>query len=382
MAQPLGTRIATPPGTRRATATTPVVEPCRPCQKRSPMPLWPLVMAAVANCLVALPPSTSRAAGAPGYSPAPLRGDPDRLCLPTAAVGQRDGVAWVADGRIDDRLFGFSLAGGKLTAAKARNVDLSSIPAAERPRDVEAATTVVRSLVLVGSHARSAGCEIQPDRERILVAAVDANGKAATERAIDDAPVMASLRRGDEQACLDTLFNTVGRTIEASRLLCRALLAAERAASQERCETLAIAGSTIVPLEGRERLWLALRSPLVDGKAVLVRLASLTAFRFDMTALVDLGGSGIRELGTYRRTAFAIAGSSADPRAPFALYALTPRGDETFDVRRLRDDLLPASEALLATDDGMVVLADGEGDGGSCRVPARQYLVKDAAAAP
>ncbi|MEB2283305.1 MAG: hypothetical protein B6D46_06035 [Polyangiaceae bacterium UTPRO1] len=342
------------------------------------MPHSPLALAAAA-ALAALLPAASFAAGAPGFPTTPLRGDPDRLCAPAAAVGRRDTAAWVVDAGSNDRLFGLSLEAGRLAAARAGNVDLSSIPAFERPHDVEAAATVVRSLLLVGSHARGERCEVAPERERILVAAVDEDGKARTERAADDAPLMAGLRSADERACLESLFNPVGRANEASRLLCRALVAAERAATSDHCETLAFAGAAVVVQGERERVWLALRTPLVDGKAALVRMAAPGTLRFDTTVLADLGGRGFRELAAYRRTALAIAAPAPGSAAPWALYELAPRGDESFAVQHLRDDLVPQSHALLATDAGLVVLVDGESGagGGPCRIPAQQYFLPD-----
>ncbi|MCC6767335.1 MAG: DUF3616 domain-containing protein [Deltaproteobacteria bacterium] len=341
----------------------------------------PLVMVALATSLVAGLPAAIPAADLSGLAPTPLRADPDRLCEASAVVAGRDGAAWVVDRAIDDTLFGFSVKAGALVAVKERNLSLSAIPAPMRPHDVEAAAIVIRSLVLVGSHARGASCEVRPERERILVAELDQSGPALREpRAIDDAPLMASLWGADERTCLESLFTPTGRAIDASRALCRTLVAAERAASKDACGTLAIAGAAVVVQGARERLWLGLRAPLVDGKAALIRMANLDALRFDMAALVDLGGSGIRELAGHGRSLFAVAGPAVDGSDPFALYAVTPRSDETFDARRLRGDLIPSSGGLLPADAGLVAIVDGAAgkDGGPCRVPARQYPLKDA----
>jgi hypothetical protein len=324
------------------------------------------------------------AAGAEAPAPIPLRADPDRMCEASGVVGGRDATAWVVDGAIDDTVFGFTLDAGTLAAAKSRNLDLSTVPAAERPRDLEAAAVVVRSLVLVGAHARNEACEVRPESERILVADVDESGPALRgTRTIDDAAVMARVRGGDEETCLRELFTQLGRANDASRALCRAIVAAERSASKDACGTFAIAGAATVVQEERERLWLGLRTPLVDGKAALVRVATLNGFGFDMTVLVDLGGRSVRALTPARRSMLAIAGPPRDARLPFALFHLTPRGDDTFGERLVRDDLVPSSEGLLATDDGAVVVVDGEAgkDGAGCREAARQYRVIDASLA-
>ncbi|MCC6847231.1 MAG: hypothetical protein IT294_01930 [Deltaproteobacteria bacterium] len=340
------------------------------------MPLAPLVVAALATSLAAWLPAASLAADLPLLAPSPLRADPDRLCEASAVVAGRDGAVWIADRSIDDTLFGFFVKAGALAAARARNLSLASIPAAERPHHVAAAAIVIRSLVLVGSHARGERCEVRPERERILVAELDQSGPGLREpRAIDDAPLMASLRGADEPQCLERLFTATGRASDASRALCRALVAAERTAAKDACGTLAIAGAAIVVQAGRERLWLGLRAPLVDGQAALVRMANLGGLRFDRTALVDLGGNGVRALAGHGRSIFAVAGPARAGTGPLALGALAPRSDETFDTRRLRDDLVPSSGGLLATDAGLVALVDGAADaaGGPCRRPARQY---------
>lgn len=329
--------------------------------------------------LVLLASATAHAADA--IAPVALRADPDRLCEGSGIVRTTREAVVVVDNEVDDLAFGFESEDGALTAARARNLDLGTIPDGERPHDVEAATRVVQYLVLVGSHSRNKDCEIRPNRERVLIATLDASGtKPRREFALDDAEIMQKLRTGDEQRCLEELFTISARPYPATRAFCHALVAAERAASKDACATFAIEGAATLFEAGRERLWLGLRAPLVDGKAVLLRFAKIDAFRFDAAALVDLGGRGIRELASHDRDLLAIAGPPVDAPAPFALWRLDPQMDpETpFAPTLVRADLPTSSEGLLPTDDGALVVVDGDaGKGGaSCKEPARQYRLR------
>ena len=86
-----------------------------------------------------------------------------------------------------------------------------------------------------------------------------------------------ALQRPDAtvETCLSALF--VSPPPALAREVCAALLQAERQASPARCETFNIEGAVGVPNEsGADRLWLGLRSPLVEGHAVLLRLAEPT----------------------------------------------------------------------------------------------------------
>lgn len=311
-------------------------------------------------------------------APTVLHADPDRLCEASGVASPSRGSVVVVDDEIDDLAFGFTAENGALVAAPARNVRLAAIPEDERPHDVEAVARVVQYLVLVGSHSRNEACEVRPNRERMLVARLDETGASArAEFALDDAAVMQKIRSGDETTCLQELFTEAARPYPATRAFCRALVDAERTASKERCATFAIEGAATLLEDKRERLWLGFRAPLVDGKAVLVRLARIDQFRFDVLALVDLGGQGIRELAPRTRALLAIAGPSADAPTPAALWKLTPRFDPAnyFEPALVRKDLPTSSEGMLATDDGLVVVVDGAAgtDRGPCTEPARQY---------
>ena len=306
-----------------------------------------------------------------------LRADPDRLCAATGIVEISRGAIAVVDDAVADLAFGFEEKDGALVAARNRNVDFGTIPDGERPRGVAAAARVIRHVALVGSHARSeAECAPRPEHERMLFLDLDAAGTAKTAFAVDDAPIMQKLRNGDEAACLQDLFTISARPYPATRAFCRALVAAERSAAGGACTAFAIAGAAPLLESQRERLWLGLRAPLVDGKAVLLRLSRIDAFRFDALALVDLGGEGIRALATHGRKLYAIAGS-ADAGKARALWTLTPGMDPEalFAPTRVRADLPGSSAAMLSTTDALVVVASGTAGtpGGPCKEPARQY---------
>jgi hypothetical protein len=165
----------------------------------------------------------------------------------------------------------------------------------------------------------------------------------------------------------------------------------ERAATGQvetsRCdETFNIEGLVAVP-EARQptRVWVGLRSPLLEGKALLLRLDQrLETFAFDAIATIDLGGMGVRELAFSDGWLYGIAGpkgDSADVR--FQLWRTRAANVEPWhriergDVEILRRDLPPSSEGLAIDGTRAVIIVDGkEGEPGQdCETPAEQTII-------
>ena len=121
-----------------------------------------------------------------------------------------------------------------------------------------------------------------------------------------------------------------------------------------------------VLLDGRP--WVGLRGPVVDGKALLLRLATTGAKAEQMLA-IDLGGFAIRELSPWRGGVLVIAGPVSDDPVPHRLYWLrTPEATPVL----LPVDLPPSTEGISVDDDGMaLIVTDGSGKAGStCEVPS------------
>jgi hypothetical protein len=86
-----------------------------------------------------------------------------------------------------------------------------------------------------------------------------------------------------------------------------------------------VEGAVTVPdVSGKPRIWLGLRAPLVDKRAVLLRVASLgensQPLTFDDIATIDLGGKGIRELASSEGWIWGMAGCVPDCTEPSHLW--------------------------------------------------------------
>jgi hypothetical protein len=160
---------------------------------------------------------------------------------------------------------------------------------------------------------------------------------------------------------------------ELAQRVCDAIQAGDRHAEESRdaCgQALNAEGVAALPDgDGTERIWSGLRGPLVNGEAVLLRLASMDALRFDGVATLDLGCDGIRDLTYAGGWLWALAGPSADDQEPGSLWRI--RADSIIDGARLRPErvlaaLPPFSEAIAidATAGDAFVLIDGDGEKG------------------
>jgi len=340
-----------------------------------------LLRAAVLGALLAgaFTASGAQAPTAPPDATPRTLGEPP-LCEPSAAIpAPWDGaLTLVADNEVDDSLFGFELEGGSL--AHQRRLPL---PTKEGPRDIEALATVGDRILVVGSHSRNRLCQIRPARQRLLLARFEPESrKLLLAGAVDSSRTWASARKGME-SCVAALFTTPAPAY--AHRVCGALVAAEKKAREGEagCTTLNIEGAVAVDSTsgGTPRVWLGLRSPLVEGDAVLLRLTpGLDELRFDAVALVGSGGRGIRELGRSGEVLWGILGAPDEGQDRPLLFripvaALAPGGR----LSPADAASLPAASEGFVLDAGSVV-AVIDGDRGSkeratCLVSGRQIRI-------
>lgn len=293
------------------------------------------------------------------------------LCEASAAlVAPWDpSVVLVADNEVHSEIFAFSAEeGGRLTGQ--RSVALP--PGA--PRDIEALASVGDSVLVVGSFSRNKRCEVKRKRQRMMVVQWR-EGRLEATRSVDGAAALNEAARS-VSSCLSRLFGS--ERIPGAREVCAALVGAEKAAQAgTSCDTMDVEGA--VAVDG-ERVWLGLRRPLSEGRAILLRLAPpLESFRFDRVALVDLQGRGVRELTREGDRIWGIAGPTADSREPFRLFSFPAAelGQQLRPTVRLDPRLLPtSSEGLVLAADRLTVVIDGdEGTEGMCRQPSGQASI-------
>ena len=334
----------------------------------------PLVTDAVAAAAESMAPPAAAETLSPPIEPKLLA--PRPLCEASAALaapGDED-LVLVADNERDEQLYVFEVDGDELVAE-----EVWQMPARQRPEDVEALAQLGQEVVVVGSHSRNRRCEADEDRQRLRRLSLRQDGTLqATTGVLDSERAWTRAMENGGAQCVATLF--VQPAPAWAGQVCEAFVAAEREASSQSCKVLNIEGA-FGTADGR--LWLGLRSPLVDGRAVLLRLVpDLAEFRFDGVALLNLDGRGIRELALAGDRLFGLAGPPLDVDEPFLLFrvaasAVPGNGEPAVEI--LRRDLITSSEGLLVRGQRAFVLIDGEeGDeaGDPCEAPAGWYTVE------
>jgi hypothetical protein len=285
----------------------------------------------------------------------------------------------VGDNEVHDRLFVFGRVGDRLEPLPIQ--PSLGLEPSEAPRDIEALALVGEDLVIVGSHSRGRTCAAGDKRKRRRILRVRVGAETLEPLArVSGRDAIEALQRPDAtvETCLSELFVTPPPAL--AREVCASLLAAERQARPARCETLNIEGAIGVESRQGDRLWLGLRSPLVERKAALLRLADPTlTLRFDAVSLVDLGGLGIRALARSNGQLYGIAGDSIDTGRSQLWMGDLPSPGVRLPVKTLH--ALPAGAEGLAmspTGDRALVVIDGEALGDDptrCATPAMQIEV-------
>lgn len=310
----------------------------------------------------------------------------ESLCEASAVISApwNEDLVLIADNEVAKQLYVFEIEGGGLVSGKPWPMPE---PKKDRPDDIEALTLLGGDLVVVGSHSRNKKCDTKEDRHRLRRLAVRSDGtleakgstidsKAAwydTFKTNGDGETAASTGRG---ACLSRFFTSPPPP--GADKVCDALVAAEENDSADACEVFNIEGA--VRAEG-DRLWVGLRAPVVEDRAILLRLTEgFEELRFDrVTTFLDLKGSRIRDLTLVGESLYGLAGPLTDDPAPFVLFRVNASdafGGGVVEVETKGRDLVDRSEGLLIKDGRAYVVIDGdkpEEKGGPCVTPAKWY---------
>jgi hypothetical protein len=285
----------------------------------------------------------------------------------------------VADDDQAGALYGYVLEHGSF-----RGQSVLDMPAGNRPRDIEALATVEDDLLVAGSYSRSSSCQPKSKRRRMRILSWNGEKLESTRAFGTSDAEWAHITRSVEgcQAALLTKPEIAG-----GRAFCEALVAGENAATAGSCTALNIEGAAAVTAESsgeRSRVWLGLRSPLVEGRAALIRLTpGLDEFKLDRIRLIDLGGRGIRSLTHDVHQLWGIAGPTQDADEPFLLWSLDAARLATNDalIPVIHWSNLPTSAEGILIDGGVARgVVDGrkpENEDASppqkCRKPAGQF---------
>ena len=295
----------------------------------------------------------------------PCPGDLDRACL------------LVADNEVRDDLFLYPLApDGRPVVEARRRISLDPVLAAagrKQLSDIEALARHGNGEILVyGSHSRNRDCD--PKKHRRLVAGLELTAAGAVP---GPTGVIATRRR----ALLESIDGAATGLLASVRT--RIEQADALAEAGDCSEAFNLEGAVALDGQSGEEVWVGLRSPRLDGHAVLLRHdLSRDSLHFDAARLVDLRGEGIRALG---RGGDHVYGTSARPGSrsdePFRLWRfpsseLTQPG--TADPIAVEEiAAVPHNtEGIAVTDQGIVLVTDGEARGGRCIRPATTSILQ------
>ena len=299
---------------------------------------WALILC-IAACGSRSAPQSTSADETDDDGPAVLGAFP--LCEASAALrAPWDQGLWVvADNEVHEQLFLFRESGSRLEPA-----GTIAMPAENRPRDIEALADVQGELLVVGSHSAKRDGSTSAKRHRMRWLRYR-DGALAEVSAADSSQV----RVAPAETCVAHLFTDPPP--DGAETVCAVLA--------ERPRDLNIEGAVT---DGTGRTWLGLRTPLVEGRAVMLRMAA-RGLSFDQVRLLDLGGRGIRELAFEGGKIVGIAGPTDDSAGEFNRFELTDDLAARLDVA-----LPPFSEGLWSR--GVVI--DGARGARRCEEPARQ----------
>lgn len=302
------------------------------------------------------------------------------VCEASAAIvvpcpNKTHGCLLVGDNEEVDRMFLYEIQerdnGIQLQARREISLMAMAPPDAKKAfqlEDIEALAKLPDGQILLfGSHSRNKNCKLKGKRR------IFAQGQLEPDRMVLGA--VAPVKTPKKKHSCDRLFKeTDSPGVQA---VCSAIRRTEIRAknayefpekNQREAEcngdpafnlegTVAIRGD-----DGEVRVWVGLRAPLVDGKAILLRqVERRNSFSFDAVALLDLDGLGIRELTLADGRVWGISGTIADSNYLHRLWH--------FDVAALADgaqikpikvaDLPNSAEGLVISHGHAIVLMDG-----------------------
>lgn len=229
-----------------------------------------------------------------------------------SAVIVADGRVLVGDNEADDRLFTFDehLVPGEPTRLS---------PPVE---DIEALLLTPGGLAVVGSQSANKDGEPQPERERVRLA----DGRIVRPDLTGCSPCEAARGRPPKRG---------GLSIEGAAYW-------------------------------NDAVWLGVRSPVVDGSALLLRMTD--TWTVAEVVPVALDGLGVRDLTVEGGRLWIAAGPSDDRGGPHRLYALDAPGA----AARASIALPDGTEGITRVGGAWLTVQDGDGKPGKpCASPAR-----------
>lgn len=299
----------------------------------------------------------------------------------------------VGDNEIEEQLLLYSL------GANDQLTDETPIAIGAKIGDIEAIEVDGDRVWIVGSHGRKrwrdeleAGakkqCAVAGNRLAIFAGTMAPDGTLSGTVTKTKKKTWKDLLRAK---CESELFqldaaDAKGRALAAQA--CAAFARSDENASQQRdaCESaFNIEGAALIPgTDGVRRLWLGLRSPTLDGKALLLRCKPGDALRFDGIASVDLGDRrGVRDMAWAKDRLWLLAGPVPDSKGvAFALESAPVASLESGGQLKpkVAKSVREQAEGLALLPDGRragIVTDGAQGDtlDAACKVPSSFFAI-------
>lgn len=269
------------------------------------------------------------------------------MCDASAGVPIGDDRLLVASDE-DDVLRLYSLEGGGGPIATVDLTEQLSVPDPGRESDLEASAALGDHTFWIGSHGRSRSGKKRPNR-RVLIA----TQIMATESGCEVKVVGAhhsSRKRGLLGAMVE--LPTIGP------VLAKAARRAPKEAGGLNIEGLAAAGGSLV---------IGFRNPIVDGRAIVVRLHNPTALlageapELSWTSL-DLGGRGVRSILERPDGSLLLIGGAFDSRPHFAAFRWSGRDEDDVEPVALELGNLRPEGLVPLRGDRLAIISDDGGE--------------------
>lgn len=285
---------------------------------------------------------------------------------------------WMADNEGNGLLFRVDLQEPmtpEVTTVVMQRVDGSSV----ETKDVEALAPLPGGrLLLLGSHSVKSDCGMPKKRDQFSVWSTLT--RTSQEVRWNNGWRCATALSGVSSPYRDAFCQAVDAA--AAKATAIAGSAASEARKKEHCREVSGLNFEGAVTHG-SAVWLAARAPLVDGKAVLLRMpvepaSGLPAMRFDQLKLLDLGGRGVRELSADGAVLWIVAGPPADADTAFALFRMELKAldDAALDVASptFQRTLPNGAEGLARVVAGLWIALDGDEMSAQCTEGKHRHL--------
>lgn len=247
--------------------------------------------------------------------------------------------------------------------------------------DIEALVGMPSGEILVyGSHSRNKKCENKKKRRRHVRGTLDNDSlKAGSTPFVQSRKHKCKRLFGDD---LDEIQQSVCAALKRTEDHADEVEDGNGSASCDADPAFNLEGAVAVPEGNRDgaSVWVGLRAPLVDGKAVLLRHADPSkSLKFDKVAFINLAGQGVRELTISGDTIWGIGGSPADGDEEHSLWQFPARKLEHGAV--VTPDIEGAipnnSEGLAIWNQKAIILTDGDRPKGAktCLIKS-EYIIR------